>query len=203
MEVRLTLVLAFVTMAGGCVDCFDGAELEAAHREGEVEALAINHVEYGRGYDRGSLLTYDDGLADGDRDGYADGHYDGYYSELGYPRGYDDGFVEGQHEGLFNPNACTSGADQGWVDGENNGYNTGWDEGHGLGWDDGYADGLADGSASCELALARLERDEAQICHERGYDRRLDRGAFDRGYADGKRDNVDYQAGYSEQYDLS
>lgn len=199
------LIVALVVLLAGCIDCFDGAELEAAHRDGEAEADAVNQAEYARGHEQASLLTYEDGLVDGDRNGYEDGHFDAYWGVFGYPRGYAEGFPDGERDGLWDTHACSSGTYQGVADGERDGANAGWSDGYGQGWDDGYADGWDGGASSCALALAlaRRERDDAEVCRERGYERTVDRGAFDRGYESGKRDNVAYQAGYAEQYLLA
>src|SRR5690606_29616683 len=93
------LLLGSALVLGGCIDCFDGGELEAAYRDGEAQAEQRNEAEFARGRYQASLLTYDDGLADGHADGHADGYSDGYYGLLGYPSGYELGYAEGHGHG--------------------------------------------------------------------------------------------------------
>jgi hypothetical protein len=197
----LALAALASTLLAGCVDCFDGAELEAAYREGEAQAEDINAGEYQRGRLDAAQLTFEDGLADGDADGYAAGYNDGFYGLLGYASGFELGYLDGHDDGVFDPTACDAGANDGYVAGHYDGYDHGWSDGYTIAYDDGYEIGIADGESSCDFLAIELERDEPQICRDRGYDHTLDRGAFDRGYADGRRDNPEYQAGYAARFD--
>ena len=203
-SLQALLVASTLPLLGGCVDCFDAGELEAAYHEGKQQAAAANLAAFERGRHEASLLTYDDGIADGDADGYEAGYLDGYHGPFGYAKGYEAGYLDGNHEAAaFDSVACTAGVSDGYADGEYDGYQVGWSDGYTAGFDDGYADGTLDGESSCALALARIERDEQQICRERGHDHNLDPTAFERGYEAGKRDNHDYMAGYVAQYELA
>src|SRR5258705_329403 len=68
---------------------------------------------------------------------------------------------------------------------------------------DCYGGGYSDGAASCSSArvgapppASDADPEDLKTCYARGYDQQIDRSALQRGLADGKHDNPDYQAGY-------
>jgi flagellar biosynthesis/type III secretory pathway protein FliH len=210
------LAFLFLPLAvTGCgLDCFDDGALEAAYRDGEDTARAANQVDHDRGRADGLALDRTAGAAEGRTEGYRAGYDAGYESAGGYPAGYDVGYALGWDYGAADPIACSTGADDGWSDGEALGYDDGWNDAWPAGWDDGYAAGWDDGQGSCAAgataavpkkaqptaAKASSDSDDERTCYRRGYARALDTGAYDRGLAEGKRDNPEYQAGYREVF---
>ncbi len=202
---RSTLLCLALALLPGCLDCFDGDELEASYRQGEASAREINDREFAHGYDDGLSLTSIDGEHDGDVVGYQDGYEAGYHGPFGYPRGVDDGYATGHTHGLLDPNACNDGTSRGQADGFDEGYSRGYDDAYAPTFDDGYEAGYADGANSCGFRSANGNADPEDMgtCKARGYERTLDRNAFGHGFDAGKADNPEYQAGYTHAYDYA
>ena len=203
------LIAAFLALPACKIDCFDDAELEAAYREGEQAAIDANAVEFDRGKTTGLSLTYADGERDGAVEGYEDGYGTGYTSIAGYPSGYSAGFDRGNSDGVFDPTACTNGSADGLADGDMAGYTDGYDAAYQEGFDTGYPVGYDDGAATCNAAARTLapppsgdgsDPDDVRHCYDRGFDKLLDPFAYERGLAEGKRLNPEYQAGYVTTY---
>ena len=114
-------------------------------------------------------------------------------------------YDHGQRDGLALTKA--DGERDGAADGYHDGYADAYDAAYSDAYDGGYSDGYADGAATCDTA-ARVAPDasapppdgDARVCYDKGYDETIDRTAYDRGLAQGKLDNPDYQAGYRPAY---
>jgi flagellar biosynthesis/type III secretory pathway protein FliH len=207
---RTAFAIALAALvASGCqkLDCFDGGALEAAYVEGQQSAAERNAAEFDRGRRDGLALTAEDGRRDGQRDGYEAGFDDGYYGPGGYAGGYNQGYDDGHDDGVADPAACEDGADLGAADGDADGFATGDADGYDVGFGDGYDAGFGDAIASCPAArltgvtaAAPVDEGDQRTCFDRGYRQTLDARAYDRGLAEGKRDNPDYQRGYAEAY---
>lgn len=197
-----TLLCLALALLPGCLDCFDGDELEASYRAGEASAREINDREYARGYDDGQALTSVDGEHDGDAAGYDDGYEDGYHGPYGYPQGVDEGYAAGHTDGLLDPFACSDGTSRGQADGYDEGYYAGYDDAYASTFDDAYETGYGDGANSCGFRSAndRVDPKDLGTCEARGYDRTLDSSALPRGFDAGKADNPEYQAGFDGAY---
>jgi hypothetical protein len=208
------LVIALAALLPGCgIDCFDGAELEAAYRAGEALAAEANRAAYDRGRADGLALTRADGERDGDADGYATGYADGYEGPFGYAGGWNEGYVYGNDAGLSDPSACSTGAADGHAAGASAGHSDAWDAGWTDGWNVGYSDGWYAGNSTCAgKPAARTsaapatadddppDPDDLRACKAYGYDDAVDPAAYSRGFEDGKRANPEYQAGYQAAF---
>jgi flagellar biosynthesis/type III secretory pathway protein FliH len=227
---RLLLVGLFAIAVTGCDDlnCFDDGPLEASYTEGTAAAERENALQFDAGKAAGLRLTRADGARDGERDGYDAGFSEGY--ELAYGAGHADGEADGFDDGATDPGACAAGTSDGRADGEADGYADSYDAGFADGAATGYNEGFADGSETCtggekrrapadlvlptsatqgrvplEPAPAQTGADPEELrqCRARGYDSALDEFAYLRGFAEGKRENPDYQAGYREAFPIA
>jgi flagellar biosynthesis/type III secretory pathway protein FliH len=211
---RLWILVTLGLALGACdrIDCFDDGPLEAAYLDGQAAAQVDNRAAFDRGKVDGLALTRADGQREGAIDGYADGFADGY--DQTYSLGVSDGLASGSADGANDPGACDAGQADGYAAGQADGYQDSYDAGFDDGASDGYGDGYADGSATCDAGVApvaksggnqRSQKPEADpgdkgVCRDRGYQSALDPTAYDRGLAEGKRENPDFQAGYRETY---
>lgn len=203
-------IVAVLALISACdVDCFDDAELEASYREGEQAAVAANAAHYDEGRVAGLSLTKQDGERDGLYEGYDDGYGTGYGHA--FPIGYNDGYSRGHTEGYLDPAACSDGSSDGFDDGDYDGYEAGYDDAHADGYDVGYGVGYDTGLETCggEAVAARTDAapaddakksDDEKLCYRRGFEKIDDPTSYDRGLAEGKRLNPDYQAGYQSTY---
>lgn len=172
-------------------------------RDGYDAGFTAGYNSY-EGYLAGYDDAYDDGLSDGasdpsacsegSADGYAAGGADGY--DDAYGDGYSDGYSDGTEAGASDGEAACEYPEIART--ANQGTN-----GPLATVKDRMKSTASTPPQTEEEPVDTVDPEEARVCYSRGYDDHHDEGAYASGVSEGKRLNVEYQAGYRSTYDAA